>query len=123
MSIGMPTILQGLAMAATLAATGGSAAGQALDRFGSRSRPPSDVLAGVATADPAVVTPVDSAAGAGFYALHRDYGLTPDPQPARPLPGERLPAAELAGQLAPDPGPPAAAPVTPVKPASSPSDF
>ena len=44
MSIGIPTVVQGLAMVASLATSGSSALGPALDRYGSRSHPVVDTL-------------------------------------------------------------------------------
>ena len=116
MGISMPTIVQGLTLVATLAASGASAAGQALDRYGSRTHPPSDALPGPAAS--AAAPPVDPAAGVRFYALHRDYGLTPDLKPAPAPLASGAPATEVTGPA------PAAPPATaPARPGASPSDF
>ncbi len=122
MGISMPTIVQGLTLVATLAASGASAAGQALDRYGSRTHPPSDALPGpAASAAARPAPPVDPAAGVRFYALHRDYGLTPDLKPAQAPLTSGAPATAVTG---PAPADPAAPPATaPARPGASPSDF
>jgi hypothetical protein len=120
MGISLPTILQGLTLVATLAASGASAAGQALDRYGGRSHAAPDAGPGPsATAPPSA--PVDPAAGVRFYALHRDYGLTPDLKPARAPLASGAPATELTGPVLADPAAPPA--TSPARPATSPSDF
>ena len=131
MGISMPTLVQGLTLVATLAASGASAAGQALDRYGSRTHPASDALPGPAASaalpaalpgapvDPAA--PVDPTAGVRFYALHRDYGLTPDLKPARAPLTSGAPGADVTGPALADPAAPPA--TAPARPATSPSDF
>jgi len=117
MGISMPTTLQGLTLVATLAASGAAAAGQTLDRYGSRTHPGFDPQPGPA-ASAAPLAAADPTAGVRFYALHRDYGLTPDLKPAQPPITSGAPATEVSATT------PAAPPATaPARPGASPSDF
>ena len=126
MGILLSTIVEGLALVASLAATGEFATGEPLDRYGGRSHPSAIEQLRVIGAETGRQALPAAADGARFYALHRDYGLTPDVHagPASPPTELRQPTAPEVS--VPDPAPPSAPPSTPSstadRPAGQPSD-